>query len=86
MKYKLIDNAEHRIPRATVFLERDGLGDVNIVIEGITVAFFNASGELWLVNFPAEDIGSLQRAGLKFVHAVNSLGETQKDTFTIKVV
>ncbi len=50
-------------------LEKDGFGDVNILINGETVAFFNKLGELWLVNFERGEIEHLIAVGIKFEKA-----------------
>ena len=71
---------------AHVQLDLDAIGDVNILVNDETVAFFNVNGELWLVNFPSEEIGELQRAGIRFQRAINANGEEVHNYFTIKTV
>ena len=82
--YNLIDaEEEHQRPVANIFLRKDGHGNVDIVINSETVAFFNSKGELWLVNFDSDAIEDLERAGIRFEP---SKEDNREEYFTVKVV
>lgn len=81
-KYKVTDPAEDLAePVANVWLAEDGSGNIDIVINEEIVAFFNQHGELWRVNFPREEIGELQRAGIRFERG----GGAEEEFFVIKL-
>ena len=71
-------------PVANIWLRKDGSGNVDIVINGQTVAFFNRDGELWLVNFEREGVEYLEQAGIKFEPSKEE--EFSEEYFTLKIV
>ena len=82
VKYQILKNTTQAQPRADIQLEHDEIGDVNILINGEMVAFFQGKGELWLVNFDKGDIGPLQKAGIRF----DRIEDGDSDYYNIKVM
>ncbi len=80
--YRVTDPEEfHDQPVANIWLADDGAGNVDVMINDLVVAFFNAKGELWRVNFSPADIGPLQRAGIRFERA-----DPNEEFFVIKTM